>query len=175
MIFDFGMLRRSVSTLESQITKMQNELSGLCRQREAILSAPTSKEDLKSMLTDWVNAQGEKYQASLQETLARFTRNPRNVTARELDNVMSISGAAQPHGDAVRTQDVDQAMCALFGPLLNAALMEQVERMSWPANSMTRAQRSAEAAKLTDRIDVLEKDVKDLINAAEEAGINWNR
>ena len=174
-LFDFSLIRRSVTSLGSKIKTMQNELADLYRQREAVLSAPASKDDLKSMLSDWVGAQGEKYQASLRNTLSLFTRNPRNLTPIELARVMSISGAAQPLGDAIRTQDVDQALCALFGPMLQAALLEQVDKVEWPANTMTKAQREAEAEKLTERIEALEKETKELISAAEEAGVNWDR
>ncbi|MGZ9045944.1 MAG: hypothetical protein ACXW24_16100 [Telluria sp.] len=174
-IFDFASIRRSVSTLETKLKEMQDELADLYRQREAVLSTAASKDDLKALLRDWVVQQGDKYQTSLHGTLARFTRNPRNVTPHELASVMSIAGAAQPFGDVIRPQDVDQALCGLFGPMVSAALLDQVDKMEWPANSMTGVQRTAAADKLTDRIDTLEKDTKELINAAEEAGINWNR
>lgn len=174
-IFDFASLRRSIQNVEAQLKKMQDELADLTRQRERVLSAPASKDDLKALLSGWVAGNGDKYRTALRETLAQFVRNPRNMSADRLARMLSVSGAAQPNGEALRVQDVDQALCALFAPLLNSALMEQVDAMPWPDDAISDAQRKASADKLEQRIVALQKEINDLINSAEEAGITWSR
>lgn len=174
-LFDFASIRRSVKGLESQLQKMHEEIAALRRKREAVLSAPASKGDVKAMLTGWVRDSGEVYRQSLRTTLAEFVRNPRNMTPARLAGMVSVAGAAQPLGDALRPKDVDQALCALFGPLLNTALLEQVDLMDWPEAGLSLTQRTAEAEKLLQRIGQLEKESSDLIQEAEDAGIVWSR
>jgi len=174
-LFDFASIRRSVAGLEQQLQKMHVELGTLHRQREAVIYAPASKDDLKSMLATWIKSSGDKYRASLNTTLTQFVRVPRNMTPQRLAQIVGISSGDQSLGDVVRPCDVDQALCALFGPLLNAALIDQIDRIDWPEGSMSSDQRAAATEKLTARIDSLEKEKNDLINSAEEAGITWNR
>lgn len=172
--FDFKSLRRSVENVEKKLQDMQTEVANLRRQRERASSAPTSKEDLKTLLSAWVASTGDSYRQSLHETLRKF-RNPRNLSAYELGRVMSIAGAPQPFGDAIRAQDVDQALCALFAPLLTKTLLEEVDRMEWPADTVTNTERDANVARLDDRIAQLDQEIKELTAAAEEAGITWSR
>ncbi len=172
--FDFKSLRRSVEGVEKKLQDMHTEVEGLRRQRDRTLSAPTSKEDLKSMLSAWVASAGENYRKSLQETLQKF-RNPRNASPQELARGMSLTGALLPPGEAMRAQDVDQALCALFAPLLKKALLDEVDNMEWPEHSITATERSATVESLDARIVQLDKEIKDLTAAAEEAGITWNR
>lgn len=172
--FDFKSLRRSVEGVEKKLQDMHTEVEDLRRQRERTLSAPASKEDLKAMLSAWVASAGENYRKSLQETLQKF-RNPRNATPQDVARGMSLTGALLPFGEALRQQDVDQALCALFAPLLNKALLDEVDNMEWPAHSITTAERNATVARLTERIDQLDQEIRDLTTAAEEAGITWSR
>lgn len=172
--FDFKSLRRSVEGVEKKLQAMHAELADLRRQRERAGSAPTSKEDLKNLLSGWVASKGDNYRKSLHQTLSKF-RNPRNLSAHELALSMSITGAHQPYGDAVRAQDVDQALCGLFAPLLSKALLEEVDKMEWPSDTVTAADRDATIAGLDQRIVQLDKEIRELTTAAEEVGITWGR
>lgn len=172
--FDFKSLRRSVENVEKKLEAMHAELADLRRQRERASSAPTSKEDLKNLLSGWVTSKGESYRKSLHETLRKF-RNPRNLSAHELALAMSITGAHQPYGETVRAQDVDQALCGLFAPLLSKALLEEVDKMEWPADTVTSAERAATVDRLDERIIQIDQEIRDLTAAAEEAGITWGR
>lgn len=174
-LFDFVTIRKTVVAIEEQLQKLQNEEFDLRGQLAQINSAPASKEDLKQMLSSWVAANAEKYRSSLRETLSKFMRNPRNFTPRNFVDTMSITGAAQPGSDAVRTQDVDQALCALFGPLLNKALLDEIDLMEWPDNAVTAVQRAATSTRLSTRIDEVNREMEELSMSAIEAGITWNR
>lgn len=172
---DFNFLRKAKEDLEAKRAALDAELEDVCRQRDRVLSTPGSKEDLKAMLGDWVSANQEKYRQSLRETLLKFTRNPRNMTARELADIMGLSGAPQSYGDSVQTQDVDQALCGLFGPLLKSAIVEQIDSMEWHEGSMTASERQEKADRLSMRIEQVQSDIKKLDAAAEEAGIERPR
>ena len=172
--FDFKSLRRSVEGVEKKLQDMHKEVDDLRRQRERASTAPTSKEDLKALLSAWVASAGDQYRKALHETLRKF-RNPRSLSSRELASVMSITGAPQPFGEAIRAQDVDQALCALFAPLLSKALLDEVDSMEWPADTVTTAERNATVARLDERIVQLDQEIKELTTAAEEAGITWSR
>ncbi|MDP3669570.1 MAG: hypothetical protein Q8R69_07770 [Telluria sp.] len=172
-IFDFASFRRSLAGLGEQLKKMQSEIEELRRKREALLSTPANKADVKEMLSGWVRDAGEEYRKSLHTTLAMFIRNPRAMTPALLAKTMSVTGAAQPLGDGLRPQDVDQALCALFAPLLKTALMEQVDLMDWQNQGLPMKERAIEAEKLESRIFELEKTYAELVNQADEAGIDW--
>ena len=174
-LFDFVTIRKTVVAIEEQLQKLQNEEFELRGKLAQINSAPASKEDLKQMLSGWVSVNAEKYRVSLRETLSKFMRNPRNFTTRNFVDTMSISGAAQPGSDAVRTQDVDQALCALFGPLLNKALLNEIDLMDWPDNAVTAVHRAETSSRLSARIDELNREIEELSLSAIEAGITWNR
>jgi hypothetical protein len=174
-LFDFASIRRSVAGVGQKLQQMQTEVEDLRRQREQMLNGPASKEDMKAMLAAWLESTGDKYRQELQETLKKFVRNPRNMTSHNLEGVMSITGAAQPFSDAIRNRDVDQALCALFGPMLKKALMEEVDRMEWAPNALTIAERTVAAERLSVRISQLQEEIREMISAAEEAGITWNR
>lgn len=172
--FDFKLLRRSVEGVEKKLQDMHTEADNLRRQRERASTAYTSKEDLKALLSAWVTSAGDQYRKSLHETLRKF-RNPRNLSQHELAAVMSITGAPQPFGEAIRAQDVDQALCGLFAPLLSKALLDEVDSMEWPVDTVTATERNATVARLDERIVQLDKEIKELTTAAEEAGITWSR
>jgi cell division protein FtsB len=174
-LFDFASFRRSVASLEEQLQKMQNEENVLRNELAQINSAPSSREDLKQMLSQWVASNAAKYRQSLRETLLKFTANPRNFNPRNLLDIMSISGVAHPGGEAVRTQDVDQALCALFAPLLSKALQEEVDAMEWSENAITIEKRSAAAAALETRIHELNRQIEELSQQAADAGIVLNQ
>lgn len=172
--FDFKSLRRSVEGVEKKLQAMHAELADLRRQRERTSSAPTSKEDLKNLLSGWVATKGDGYRKALHETLRKF-RNPRNLSPHELALAMSITGAHQPYGEAVRAQDVDQALCGLFAPLLSKALLDEVDNMEWPSDTVTAAEREAAVARLDERIVQIDQEIRELTAAAEDAGITWSR
>lgn len=172
---DFNFLRKTREELEKKRAAMDAELEGIRRQRDRVLSTPGSKEDLKAMLGDWVSSNEKKYRQSLRETLMKFTRNPRNMTAQELVGIMGLAGAPQVYGESMRTQDIDQALCGLFGPLLKNALAEEIDSMEWHEGSMTAAERQAQAERLSERIEHLQNDINKLDAAAEEAGVERPR
>ena len=174
-LFDFASIRKSVSGLEDQLKKMRVDIDELRQKRESLLSQPANRADVKAMLSEWVESSGKVYRQSLQTTLETFVRNPRNMTPERLASMVSIAGAAQPLGDALRPKDVDQALCALFGPLLNTALLEQVDLLAWPNEGLPLAKREIEAEKITQRIAQLEKERDELIQQAEDSGIVWGR
>jgi hypothetical protein len=173
-LFDFSVLRRTVVSLEEQLQKMQEKETSLRSQLAQVNSAPVSKDDLKQMLSGWVDTNAKTYRLSLRETLSKFTRNPRNFNQRNLFDIMSIAGAAQPGSDAVRTQDVDQALCALFSPLLNKAILDEVDAMEWPDHAISAAQRAAASIRLTTQIDELNRQMEELVQSAIDAGITLN-
>jgi len=172
---DFNFLRKTREQLFEKREKMLAELDDLRRRRDRILSTPGSKEDLKKMLGGWIASNSEKYRQQLRETLMKFSSSPRNMNPQDLVSIMSLSGPPPSYGEAVRTVDVDQALCGLFGPLLKNALGEEIDGMEWHSNSLTAADREAQADALNERIEKLNKELKDLDAAAEEAGVEWPR
>lgn len=174
-LFDFASIRRSVSGLEDQLKKMHAEIEALRQKRELLLSQPANRGDVKAMLSGWVASSGDVYRQSLRTTLEKFVQNPRNMTPERLASMVSIAGAAHPLGDALRPKDVDQALCALFGPLLNTAILDQVDLLDWPNEGLPLVQRENEAKKMTQRIAQLESERDELIQQAEDAGIVWGR
>jgi chaperonin cofactor prefoldin len=175
---DFKSLRKSVDSLEKRLQAMRTEVEELRRQRERVQHAPVHKDDLKALLGNWLAANGERYQQSLRETLAKFVRSPRYMTQHELDQAMSLSGALQPFaGDTARIgpKDIDQALCGLFAPLLKDALMKEIDSMEWSPSAISTAERTVTVDQLTEQIERLDRDIATLINEAEEAGIHWNR
>ncbi|QJE00671.1 hypothetical protein HH212_12100 [Massilia forsythiae] len=175
---DFKSLRKGVDSLEKRLQAMRTEVEELRRQRERVQHAPVHKDDLKALLANWLAANGERYQQSLRETLAKFVRSPRYMTQHDLDQTMSLSGALQPFaGDTARIgpKDIDQALCGLFASLLKDTVMKEIDSMDWSPNAITAAERTVTMAQLTEQIDRLDRDTAALINEAEEAGIHWNR
>ena len=172
---DFKKLRGEVQNLGDKIKAMQTESTGLQREREMVLSAPGSKDDVKAMLAGWIDSTGDAYSARMQETLTKFARSPRHMTPSNLAQFLSITGDATAYDKAAQSKEVDQALCALFGSLVNKALMKEIDAMDWPAGAITSAERAAKVADLDQRIDKLETDLKMLIDQAEEAGVTWSR
>lgn len=167
---DFKSLQRSVNSASQRLQEMHAKADSLRRDWERANTAPTTKEDLKELLQGWVDSTGENYRKSLHQTLQTF-RNPRNLHSQDLARVMSIAGAAQPFGDSLQVKDVDQALCALFAPLLSKALLEEVDRMEWPEGGMSAKERGPILANIEDQIAQLNKEIKELEDAAEEIGI----
>ncbi|MDT0131384.1 hypothetical protein FPK48_31070 [Acinetobacter baumannii] len=63
----------------------------------------------------------------------------------------------------------------MFAPLLNKALLEEVDSMEWPSDTVTASDRDATVARLDERIVKLDQEIRDLTTAAEDAGITWSR
>lgn len=165
-------LRRSTESLRDQHRKLTDELAALNAQRQAILTAPASKVEIKEMLTRWVHACGVRHRASLRSTLDRFIRAPHTMNIdQQVSRSLSVVAAFGEDRNAPSGADLDSAMCALFGAQLLDAMHSAVDAMEWN-EGLPLAARPAATLKLDERIAKLNGELADLVEQSRAAGLS---
>jgi hypothetical protein len=160
-MFDLSFLKKSVAALTQERTKLLQAIEQLQREREDILTAPATREDIKAMVSTWCADRAGKYRAQLFTALSPFIRKPKLAHSDNGLNVFTLFGAqgSQLAGPVLS----DMAICALFGPALVKAVHESIDAMQdWPANALPWKGR-------TERVEGIDKKLADLI--ANEADI----
>lgn len=172
MFFDFSAIKKSLQSLESRLRDLRNEKLELQKQREAIQYAPASKEDVKSHVARWLAATGSTYTETLFDSAQKFARSPHIPNAGRLQSLTTFSGSLGLRDDMTDPHELGQALCALLGPVLNDALMKSIDAMTWPDNAVPLANRAAQIKALADRIGKLQNEENEIINKAQETGLN---
>lgn len=174
MIFDFAAVKRSLQGLEARLASLRSEIRGLQQKREAAHNAPTSRDDVKAMFASWINAAGDEYTNTLQESIEKMARNPSAMANPfRVMQLASFGAATLPYQHAeTDPREIGMAMCGLFGKVIHEALTKAVDAMDWPANATSAAQRAADIEELEARIAKLQAEEREIVGSASDVGIN---
>lgn len=175
-MFDFLSLKKTLANFAGELGDLRSQIENLQRQREDIVNAPATREDVKSMVEKWAAGRSVEYVKRLQFNMHEFVADPKNLQdAQAIDNRMTLFGKSRQMGALGMfpgPELEDMAICCLMGPSLVKSLHAAIDAMeNWPAGSMPLNGRAKKIGELDDKLAKLVQQESSLVSAAADAGV----
>lgn len=168
-MFNLFSLKKSVDGVVQHRNALLKQLEDLQREREDIITAPVSRDDIKSMVARWVTEGSQHNSEHVQRTLQRFINRPGLV---ENGKHTQFSLMQSPAGGVhITTQHADFALCLLFGEQITSALHAVIDRMDWPANARPMDGRSERINAIDLELAELGRQEAEIVALARGAGV----
>ena len=165
-MFDFSSIKKSVEAISAQYRTLRKELDKIESAIPLITGAPTNKKDICQLVEQWADQSGANFSAAVAGLVTnRYQRG--EVTPYDGGFFELLKNTS---GD-VNVAAMDQTMMAIFGPQIKQAILDAINRMPWPDEGLTRADRALRLSKLRDRQTALHAELSALVKSADEAGI----
>lgn len=176
-MFDFLSLKKTLANFVDELGGLRSQIEKLQRQREDLVNAPATREDVKAMVEKWAAGKSAEYVKRLQFNMQFFMNKPgKMLDAQVVENRMTLFGKSrQQGGDGMfpGPELEDQAICCLMGPALITSLHAAIDAMeNWPKGSIPMSGRAKKISDLDDKIAELSQKESVLVNAAKDAGVH---
>lgn len=180
-MFDFLNLKKTLGDIVNQMSDIRSQIEKLQRQREDIINAPVTREDVKAMIGKWANKKSAEYLLRLQFNLQPLITDVANMASEEkVEQRMTLFGKSRQHGEFSMfpgPELEDMAICHFMGPALVQTLHASIDAMTdWPAGAVPLKGREKTIQDLDEKISKLMKMDTSLTDSAEEAGVrlDWS-
>lgn len=174
-MFDFLGLKNTIAKFGSELVSMRSQVETLHRQREDIINAPATREDVKAMVEKWSIGKSSEYTERLQLRMHEFVTHPETLQdARRINQRMNLFGRSEAQGDTgmyACPEFSDMAICFIMGPALIKSLHAAIDAMDWPFGGISLADRGKKIKEIDEKLEKLLKQESSLVNAANEAGV----
>lgn len=171
-MFDFKSLRGVVQSVSEKHAQLCTQIQQLQTEIQQLRYAPANREDITSLVNQWVDACGQRINDVVQTGLNREFRNGgtsvQRVDAKPNDLAKFISGYdANLNGD-----DVSVLLCAALGPQIKQGIATAIKAANWPGEGLSSSKRAIEIQKMETKLSGLEQERHELEEEAIAAGIN---
>ncbi|MDO8320609.1 hypothetical protein [Rhodoferax sp.] len=175
-MFDFLSLKKTLANFAGELGGLRSQIEILQRQREDIVNAPATREDVKAMVEKWAAGKSAEYVKQLQFNMQEFVTKPEHLlNAQTIENRMTLFGKSRQLGGLGMFPGPeldDRAICCLMGPALITSLHAAIDAMeNWPKGSIPMSGRAKKISDLDNKIDELSQKESVLVNAAKDAGV----
>lgn len=174
-MFNFSSIKKMLSDAGTEIRQLRQQIEAAQRQREDIITAPATREDVKTMVEKWAGGRSAEYIKRLQFNIQEFVTDPKNLQdAQVVDCRMTLFGKSRQMGALGMFPGPeldDMAVCFLMGTPLVKALHAAVDAMDWPLGSLPMEGRAKKISELDAKIAALVQQESSLVSAAAEAGV----
>jgi hypothetical protein len=176
-MFDFLNLKKTLANFAGELVNLRSQIEILHRQREDIVNAPATREDVKAMVEKWASGRSVEYVKRLQFNMQEFVTHPKKLQdAQAIDNRMTLFGKSRQQGGLGMypgPELEDMAICCLMGPSLIKSLHAAIDAMeNWPTDSMPMNGRAKKISELDDKLAKLVQQESSLVSAATDAGVH---
>lgn len=175
-MFDFLGLKKTLADFAGELGGLRTQIETLQRQREDIVNAPATREDIKAMVETWAAGRSAEYVRRLQFNMHEFVIDPKNLQdPQAISNRMTLFGKSRQLGALAMfpgPELEDMAICCLMGPALIKSLHTAIDAMEdWPKGSIPMSGRARKISDLDDKIAKLAQQESSLVSAAQDAGV----
>lgn len=175
-MFDFLSLKKTLANFAGELGDLRSQIENLQRQREDIVNAPATREDMKAMVEKWAAGRSAEYMKKLGATIKGFAIDTgRLQVEQEINRSMTLFGTTRnlyPLGMHPGPELDDMAICCLMGTSLVKSLHAAIDAMeNWPAGSMPMSGRAKKIGDLDEKIAKLVQQKSSLVSAAADAGV----
>lgn len=176
-MFDFLSLKKTLANFVDELGGLRSQIEKLRRQREDLINAPATREDVKAMVERWAAGKSAEYVKRLRISVQSFINKPvQLLDAQAVEKRMTLfvkSGQQFGAGIFPGYELEDQAICCLLGPALITSLHAAIDAMeNWPEGSIPMSGRAKKISDLDDKIAELSQKESVLVNAAKDAGVH---
>lgn len=167
MKFDFLGLRGAIQSMGESVRELRQKIEALKREREDLVAAPYSREDVAAILMARIDRDGQKYANRLRASLVPAIKRGEDL---HQDAYLPMLTAEAPNV-AASARTIESAFCLLFAEQMKRAVAGFIESMDWPEGAVSHADRTARLEKLDAEIGRLEAEEMELANQARAAGV----
>ena len=169
-MFDFLLLKKSISDIGASARKLDQDIETKKQQRDQLESAPISRKELADQLGRLVERQARDYPETLRRALAGLTNKPFYDFENSHMNLVLNSGGGMNEGK-IPKQNLHWFFMEQIKSRLSDAVM--AENFDWPDSEVGAPlqERRALIEKLDKEISTLENQREELTQQAAAAGI----
>lgn len=176
-MFDFFSLKKTLANFAGELGGLRSQIETLRRQREDVVNAPATREDVKAMIETWAAGRSAEYVKRLQFNMQYLVTHPKNLQdAQVVNSRMTLFGASRQLGGLGMFPGPeldDMAICCLMGPTLIKSLHAAIDAMEdWPKGSIPMSGRAQKISELDGKIAKLVQQESSLVSAAQDAGVH---
>ena len=173
-LFDFSLVKRAIGDVGAQLKKLREERELAMRAREDLQSLPLAREDFQALLESWIDRQGAGFLERLQVGAAYYLRNPmaalpENVKAPA--HPMAVLTACRNPQDMATIAGLEANLFYVLAPAIKEGIRRALDEMDFADAGPPRAERLATIEALDAKIIELDSQEKELLEAAEAAGV----
>lgn len=176
-MIDFSIFKKNLSSLAEEVKKGRSEIEKLRQQRDVLLSAPPTKEEMIGILHARIDAMGSGYPANLQAQIQYYMGHNAHDLANGRMGLLLTSSSPENFnysGQIGNTTALLDVLVYLLQDQFKEGITRAVMAMQWPAGVVPLKGRADALKALDEKIDKLEKADKKLLESAAEAGITLN-
>ena len=175
-MFNISLFKKSIGDFAAQLRAVRRQIEELQQLRENVTNAPSTREDVKSMVAAWAARKSDEYILRLRFNMGRFVTNAMALQdPAEVERGMTLYGKTRQLGGAHTMfpgpELEDMAICCLLGPQIVKTLHAAIDAMDWPSNSQPLADRARKISDIDARLSKLIQEEQDLVSAAAEHGV----
>lgn len=175
-MFDFLSIKKTLADVSNQVRKLRQQIETLQRQREDIINAPATRDDVKEMVAQWVEKKSTEYMRRLEFNLGEFITHPEKLKCENtVGHRMTLFGTTRQLGALTMypgPELEDMAICCLLGSTLKTSLNATIDAMeNWPAGGIPMRERGKKITDIDTQIEKLMSQESALVGEAQEAGV----
>lgn len=165
---DLSAIKSALSKLAQQKREMNADLEGLKRRREDLQAASLTREDVLAKLCDYIDRAGAPHEAIIKTAVETVRSTPGRLLGGQFEEGRPV----RPYllADVGKREMSEAAFLYLLQQPLKEAVRTVIEAMPWPEAGPPEAVRVVELARLDQEIADLEDKLRELQQAAIEAG-----
>jgi hypothetical protein len=166
--FDFIKIKKTVTDLQSHVTKLRGELERLRAEREQVASAPATREDVRDFLFAQIDKKGGDYAKVFHRMAYNIAKQPDRLDRLRETAIMT----ATPTGnETVTPYTIEGAACAFLDAMLKQGLAAAINAATWPSDAMSIADRRRSLDALDTRIAELSAEEDEILRHANQSGL----
>jgi hypothetical protein len=172
-LFNFDVVKRAIADAGAQLKKLRQEREDAMRAREDLQSLPLAKADFQALLDAWVDRQGADFVERLQTGAAYYLRNPMAglpENAKAPAHPMAILTAVKNPQDTATVGGLECNLFFVLAPQIKEGIRRALDEMDFADSGPPRAERLQTIEALDAKIIELDRQEKELVEAAEAAG-----
>lgn len=172
MAFDFLMLKKTISDVNSQFSKATGQLEKLKQRRDLVVAAPATKEDVIAILHARIDAESDAYPARLRDGLHEYIAKGQLHDLKTHNLHMLMPGHANYGGAVGDTGTLFSRLAYFLREPFKESISEAIMGMEdWPEGSISHKDKQAELARLEKDIESLESEIQSMKQEAARAGM----
>jgi hypothetical protein len=172
MNFDFLGLKKSIAQIQQRLEKVRLEQASIQNQIHSIQYAPTGADDIKNIVSKWVEESSNAYWAGFRASVQTAAKESVPTKGLTLKPLATFGAQIREQSLQMPTQQMGEAICAMFAPHILAMLHQQIDAIEWPENAIPISERAGKMEQLQKALSKLMEEEADLVQSARDAGLN---
>jgi hypothetical protein len=172
--FNFDVVKRAIGDVGAQLKKLRQEREDAMRAREDLQSLPLAKADFQQLLENWVDRQGSGFAERLETGAVFYLRNPMAdlpANPKSPMHPVRVLTACRSPEDMATPAGLEANLFYVLAPQIKEGIRRALDEMDFSQAGPPRAERVEMIQALDAKIIQLDAQEKELLEAAEAAGV----